>query len=290
MKKHLKTAFTTRQYMLAEDFEVYYYDDPVFLGVAPHTHDYYEFYLFLQGDISMSIRRKPHQLKPGDVIVIPPGVSHQAKCSNPSIPYRRFILWISKDYFQQLCQLSSDYRYIISNTTQNKQYVYHNNTTNFHLIQAKMFHLLEEIHSNRFGREAKVSIGINDLILHFNRMAYDQTMPSYLQKSSSLYDNLILFIEGHLDEDLSLDRLAEVFYANKYHIAHIFKENLEMSVHQYILKKRLALCVEALLNEPTISKTFLRYGFKDYSSFYRAFKKEYGMSPQKYKELHRSRE
>ncbi len=27
------------------------------------------------------------------------------------------------------------------------------------------------------------------------------------------------------------------------------------------------------------------YGFKDYASFFRAFKKEFGMSPKKFKEL-----
>lgn len=28
------------------------------------------------------------------------------------------------------------------------------------------------------------------------------------------------------------------------------------------------------------------FGFKDYSSFYRAFKKEFGISPKEYRDLH----
>lgn len=43
MKKNLKTAFSTRQYMLSKDFEIYYYDDSKLLNVNDHTHDYYEF-------------------------------------------------------------------------------------------------------------------------------------------------------------------------------------------------------------------------------------------------------
>ena len=34
------------------------------------------------------------------------------------------------------------------------------------------------------------------------------------------------------------DRLAKEFYVSKYHIAHIFKDNIGISVHQYITKKR----------------------------------------------------
>ncbi|WP_334293937.1 helix-turn-helix domain-containing protein [Blautia argi] len=71
---------------------------------------------------------------------------------------------------------------------------------------------------------------------------------------------------------------------SKYHIAHIFKENTGISIHQYIMKKRLAACQDAILGNISISRAYLMFGFKDYSSFYRAFKKEFGISPKEYKD------
>ncbi len=46
MAKNLQTKFSTRQYMLSRDFEIYYYNEPASEKVSIHSHDYYEFYFF----------------------------------------------------------------------------------------------------------------------------------------------------------------------------------------------------------------------------------------------------
>ena len=63
------------------------------------------------------------------------------------------------------------------------------------------------------------------------------------------------------------------------------KDNLGLSIHQYITKKRLALCQEAIRTKMNINEIYQTYGFGDYSSFYRAFKKEYGISPKEYRDM-----
>ncbi len=39
MKRNLETRFQPRQYMLSEDFELYYYNDLNLPNVEWHTHD-----------------------------------------------------------------------------------------------------------------------------------------------------------------------------------------------------------------------------------------------------------
>ena len=82
-----------------------------------------------------------------------------------------------------------------------------------------------------------------------------------------------------------MDTLAKKFFVSKYHIAHVFKENIGLSIHQYITKKRLDLCQEAISGGMSIKDAYHQYGFGDYSSFFRAFKKEYGISPKDYRDM-----
>lgn len=286
MRKRLQSKFSNRQYMLSKDFEIYYYNDSHFSGVTDHTHDYYEFYVFMEGSVSMSIEGKAYHLKPGDMLLIPPGIRHHAFNVEENVPYQRFVFWISQDYCHRLKEVSEDYVYLMKHVQSKKQFLYHYDPVGFNALQAKIFRLIEEIHADRFGKAAKIELCVNELMLHLNRTVYEMEHPTTRKEADALYDNIIQYIESHLDADLSLDELSKTFYVSKFHISHIFKENFGISIHQYITKKRLSMCRDAILSNDNITKVYLMFGFKDYTSFFRAFKKEYGISPKEYKELY----
>lgn len=280
--------------MLSKDFEIYYYsdsqDDNLRSKVQVHSHDYYEFYFFLEGNVSIQIDGSHHPLKSGNMVLIPPGTPHRALIHDTDVPYRRFVFWISKPFFHQLLEQSPDYGYVMNLAQFHGHYIFYYDLIAFNALQSNIFQLIEEIHSERFGKTTKITLCVQDLILHLNRTIYEKEHPKSPEKEQSLYQNLIQYIETHLDEDLSLERLAQEFYVSKYHIAHVFKENLGLSVHQFITKKRLAMCRDSILSHQEISKTYLMFGFKDYTSFFRAFKKEFGMSPKEYKECFQQEE
>ena len=113
MAKRQSSAFNARQYMLSEDYEVFYYSDTHFRSVGSHSHDYYELYFFEEGAVTMVIDEKPCPLRPGDVIVIPPGIDHRAILTDPEKPYRRFVFWQSKTFLKALEARSPDYGYLL---------------------------------------------------------------------------------------------------------------------------------------------------------------------------------
>ncbi|MBE5917330.1 MAG: helix-turn-helix transcriptional regulator, partial [Pseudobutyrivibrio ruminis] len=116
-------------------------------------------------------------------------------------------------------------------------------------------------------------------------MVYEYTNPNTAEaESDTLYQSIIQYIENHIDEALSLDLIAEKLHVSKYHISHIFSEINGIPLHKYITKKRLSMCKDAILNGEDITSIAESYGFSDYSVFYRAFVKEYGKSPKKYRD------
>lgn len=272
--------------MLSPSFELYYYNDTDLKHVASHSHNYYEFCFFLEGNVTMQINGKQYPLTHGDVLLIPPGLPHHSIIHDCEAPYRRFVFWISQEFYEQLLEISPDYGYMIQHACAKNRYITHHDQISFNTLQSKLIRLLEEMQGDRFCREAQISLCVNDLILHLNRTAYERSHPVRQTETAALYQTICNFIETHIEEDLSLDRLSSEFFVSKYHIAHMFKDNLGISIHQYITKKRLSLCQQAIQGDMSITEAYQAFGFGDYSSFFRAFKKEYGISPREYKDMH----
>lgn len=71
---------------------------------------------------------------------------------------------------------------------------------------------------------------------------------------------------------------------SKYHLSRQFKESMEITIYQYILKRRLSKSKLLISEGMPLTTTCKLCSFKDYSSFFKAFKKEYGISPKTFKE------
>ena len=276
-----RSAFNSRQYMLSEDFEVFYYSDIGFKSVGSHSHDYYEIYFFSGGDVMMDISGSLHRLSEGDLIIIPPGVMHRAVINDGSIPYRRFVFWISRDYFSELAGRSEDFIYALRRAEGIGGGVFHFNIAASNVMHSKLFSLLDEVHSMRFARDSFIATAISDLLLYIGRSIYESEM-SKQDPDISAYESITAYIETHLEEDLSLAKISEALYLSKYYISHMFRENTGMTIHNYILMRRLKSAELAMRDGASANEAAAVSGFSDYSGFYRAFRKEYGVSPSEY--------
>lgn len=277
--------------MVSSDFEVFYYSDKDFKTLSPHVHNYYEFFLFIEGDITMEIYKKDgevihEKMAPGDLMLVPPGIKHHALMNDSNKTYRRFVFWISKNCCNNLLQESIDYMYLIQKAEAFHQYIYHLQPADFHKVESKFLRLLEEISGEKYGSTAVRHLCLCDLIITINRAIYDDEHLKTDNDELSLFQNILSYVENNLEESLSLDQIAGNFFVSKYYIAHLFKDTLGISLHQYIIKKRLAECRSAIVSGSSITETYERFGFGDYSSFFKAFKKEYGMSPKEYQNCH----
>ena len=284
MKKKLRSEFNSRQYMLARDFEVYYYSDLHFSSIGRHSHAYTEVYLFCEGEVDMEMEDRRISLQPGDVLVLPPGTEHRAVIRSGDTPYRRFVFWLGEEFCETLRRESPDYLYLFDTVRRTREYVYPMDLLEFNTLRSKLFRLLEELHTDRFGRDAQIGLCVRDLLLTLSRTVRQRRVAPERKEAVSSFQAIADYIAAHLEEDLSLDALSRELYLSKFYIAHLFQENTGLSLHQYIVKKRLSACVDAMQGGESIGACCTQFGFLNYSSFYRAFLKEYGCSPRLYLE------
>ena len=103
-------------------------------------------------------------------------------------------------------------------------------------------------------------------------------LPAWQQK------RVVEFIEEHLAEDISLTALAELVDLSLYHFARAFTQSFGAPPHRYHMARRMDLA-KSLLQMPTLSVTQIgsRIGFRETSSFTRAFRNFTGLTPTEYR-------
>ncbi len=90
------------------------------------------------------------------------------------------------------------------------------------------------------------------------------------------------FIETHLDEELSVERIAGQAGYSVYHFCRVFGAVQGVSVMEYVRGRRLARARAALCGGRRVTDVALAYGFETPSGFAKAFRKEFGYSPTTY--------
>ena len=90
------------------------------------------------------------------------------------------------------------------------------------------------------------------------------------------------YISENIRNPLSLEEIAGQLFISKYHLSHAFSAEVGISVYRYILLRRLLMARQLLTEGEPAGQVCRSCGFSDYTSFYRAFKSEYGISPREF--------
>ena len=92
--------------------------------------------------------------------------------------------------------------------------------------------------------------------------------------------NSLNFIENNLEENITLQQIAESAFFSRYHFHRMFSAVTGYTVKTYIRKRRLAKAAADILNtDNSLINTALKYQFESQQSFSVAFKKMHGMNP-----------
>lgn len=251
--------------------------------VQLHSHSFYEIIYCESGNIQYLIGDKRYRIHTGDIILVPAGTSHRPLFYDEfKEPYSRIVIWISTDFLQQLVDTWPDAEHFRKRIhdyyllrTQNTAYAYLEDYFKKGCIEAEQ--------KPPFW-EAFVTNNTSILLIHLARafMAEKSTFPS--EKKDDL-DQIISYIEKNYAYRITMELTAREFHISTSTLEKLFCNKLGISFYRFVTQRRLIHSKNQIEAGASMEEVALSCGFSDYSAFYRAFKKEYGISPRAYKTL-----
>lgn len=261
----------------------HHYRQDVTPSVDFHSHDVFEFYFFIDGNVTYCIEEKTFELMSGDVLVIPPGKLHKPYVAS-NLNYERAVLSVTPELLfsldksepslaDKIVKICDDGRHLISLRGKDKE---------------KIMSLLSDIDSEiRLGAENRFvafSAYITVLLINLVRLAESQKdYGDGTFVSESIVPSIIEYINSHLTEPLSSQNIADAFFISKYHLQHIFKNYTNVSLYDYILSKRIIFAKALIRQGKSLTDACFACGFRDYSAFYKAFVSKTGSNPKQFK-------
>lgn len=106
-----------------------------------------------------------------------------------------------------------------------------------------------------------------------------------IAKKSPFFTDITAYISNNLSDNLDIQTLSRIMHTSPSQLTHAFKREFGISLHKYITEKRLSLARHLLNEGKSPTKIYTDTGFKDYSSFYKAYMRFYGYPPSKENEI-----
>ena len=250
-------------------------EDPSNVKFQLHNHDEYEILVFLEGDARYMVEEKSYTLEPGDIMLIRKHEMHRIYHNRP-VRYRRIILMVSPEFFAENHCQEYESQFL-------KAYQGMGNKIAADIVRSSgLFDAFERY--RRYSEDYAVKndtpilkATIIEILYLINKIAGF----SAADLTNSPIKPVILYLNNCYSEDITLDMLEERFFMSKFYICRAFRKATGLTVHEYIRRKRLTKVRELINDGMNISEAAMKAGFHDYSSFYRAYLKEFGVAPRK---------
>ena len=248
-----------------------------------HSHAFYELlYCCSSGGAEYLVGSERYALQQGDIIFIPPGISHRPLLPEQMTrPYTRYVLWISPRFLEEYARL---FPYPFSEKQSAIGLLRTAGTDWEHL--GELFRSgVREAEQQADGWEAAV-IGNTVLLLTQIKRATDRrSLGIPRAEQPELLDRITAYVENNYSARFTIGQLAGQFYVSSSTVSHLFKQKMGVSFYRYVTQRRLIAAKPLIEQGVPLEEVCLRVGFSDYSAFYRAFKREYGISPRQYRAL-----
>ncbi len=235
-----------------------------------HMHDTYEIYSINAGNADYYVEGTCYPLQHGDIMVMRKSESHQIVLKDDSI-YGRRVINFDLPFLKQIdpdgTLLSIFNDRPLGQLNHYPAAMFPQNNWQFFL--------------KRINATEDPALRLSYLMALLGELSecFEVLKSMDQPQEPDTVTSVIYYINQHITDKLSLSVLCDEFYLSKAHLNRIFKQSTGATVWNYIVTKRLLLSKELLSSGITPTDACTQCGFQDYTTFYRAYKKQFGVSP-----------
>lgn len=246
-----------------------------------HYHDYYEVDFYL-GDQEVPYRKgdEVYTIHKGDIIFCRMFENHIVDCENNE-GHMRFCLGIEPQILGNYSKQSANLYLMFSGQNPNYPIMH------LDMLQLqKYLHMIEELRQlgNSPGEQVIASSIVHRILgCLYCDMQLEMSQDTSGLQHIQLVGSILHYIEQNLSEALSLQEIAQKYNYSVTYISKLFKHVTGSSLVSYIIDKRISRAKQLMYADIEIMQIAERVGYRNYSNFYKAFKKATGTSPEEYR-------
>lgn len=264
---------------LDSGFRLFHLTDTKKQDFEYHYHEFDKIIILIRGKVDYMIEGKTYGLNPYDIILIHHNCIHKPSIQD-TIPYERIIVYLSPGFLTSYNTPDYDLSSCFQKAADNQSNVLRIHNLKKNILFQTIQNLEYACSHSGFANDLYSQVLFLEFMIQLNRAALDHRV-EYLSTSTSNEKilDILNYINQHLDSDLSIGELSSRFYISRYHLMHLFKEETGYTIGNYINGKRLLLARELLGKELPVTEICYLCGFKDYSTFSRAYKNFFQETP-----------
>ena len=273
------SASYSQEGYLQENYRLFHLRDTAGQERDFHFHSFDKMVILLDGRVDYLVDRATYALQPWDILLVSHHVIHKALI-DVSKPYERVILYLDRQYAERAAP-GAGLMECFDAADKRGQYLLKPGPEEIGRLRGLLSSLEEAMADGQFGAQALRDTLVTQLLIAVNRLS--PAVSTRDAPAETSYDAKIAGTLSYINENLSgpltVEALAERAYLSKYHFMRLFKAQTGTTVHAYVRQRRLLYAAHLIRNGVSVNKAAADSGFEEYSTFFRAFRDCFGISP-----------
>ncbi len=255
-------------------------EHPVAENFKIHVHTDYEIFCVVSGNVDYLVEGRIYELSAGSIMIMRNAETHRLLVRGDE-KYERYVLNFSPDLLSKYGFDSSLLDvFTLRPLGEDNLYL----PTEFSgLDPLGLFRQMSATFEISDKEEAAVAY-LSALLFSINTVYYTRKELDRAVKSG-FEKKIIEYVNRHLLDDITLSSISEELHMSPSQINRIFNRMTGTSVYNYVITKRLVYAQGMIQKGESAQSACQSCGFKDYSSFFRLYKKRFGHSPAKEKRI-----